>query len=169
MNIFVTSFNFKELSSHLDDLRLNKMILETAQLLSSAYRHMFNDIPELYRETHSNHPCSIWARQNIDTYSWLVCYFNALAQEKIRRDKSRQKPQHTQFHKSWRELFPVFQIKTTNDYKDKICMEFFNFNCTDFKDEKDIRVAYQKHLIFKWQNDIKQPMWTAVVKPYFYI
>lgn len=87
MNIFLTSFNPKEAASHLDDLRLNKMILETAQLLSSAYRHLFGDDELLYKDTHLNHPCSIWARKNIDSYSWLVEYFDALAKEKIKRDQ----------------------------------------------------------------------------------
>ena len=61
MNIFITSFDSKEAASHLDDLRLNKMILETAQLLSSAYRHLFGDNELLYKDTHFNHPCAIWA------------------------------------------------------------------------------------------------------------
>ena len=65
MNIFITSFNSKEAASHLDDLRLNKMILETAQLLSSAYRNLFGDDDLLYKDTHFNHPCAIWTRNGM--------------------------------------------------------------------------------------------------------
>lgn len=166
MNIFITSFNSKEAASHLDDLRLNKMILETAQLLSSAYRHLFSDNELLYKDTHLNHPCAIWARKNIDNYSWLVQYFDDLTQEKIRRDFLIKKQSEIKPHKSWRNLFELFNNKKTDSYKDKISTNFFDFNCTDFKEEKDIRIAYQKQMIQKWENDIKLPKWGGVAKSF---
>jgi len=116
MNIFITSFNSKEAASHLDDLRLNKMILETAQLLSSAYRHLFDDNELLYKDTHVNHPCAIWARKGIDNYSWLVQYFDDLTKEKIRRDKTIKKKSEIKPHKSWRDLFELFNSKGTSDF-----------------------------------------------------
>jgi hypothetical protein len=149
MNIFITSFDSKKAASHLDDLRLNKMILETAQLLSSAYRNLFNDDELLYKDTHFNHPCTIWARKNVDNYSWLVQYFDDLAKEKIRRDQTIKKESEVKSHKSWSELFELFSSKKTSDYKDKISATFFDFNCTDFKGEKDIRIAYQKQMVKK--------------------
>lgn len=165
MNIFITSFDSKEAASHLDDLRLNKMILETAQLLSSAYRHLFGENELLYKNTHLNHPCSIWARQNIDNYSWLVQYFDDLAKEKIKRDAYLKK--EVQPHKSWSKLFKLFTSKKTNNYKSKLSGDFFDFNCTDFKDEKDIRIAYQKQMVKKWKHDLKPPKWTANKIPNF--
>ena len=100
MNIFVTSFDSKEAASHLDDLRLNKMILETAQLLSSSFRHLFGNNDLLYKDTHFNHPCAIWARKNVNNYSWLVHYFDDLAKEKIRRDRVKKDRKGTKPHKS---------------------------------------------------------------------
>ncbi|MBT4878580.1 MAG: hypothetical protein HON42_02040 [Alphaproteobacteria bacterium] len=167
MNIFITSFNSKEAASHLDDLRLNKMILETAQLLSSAYRHLFGDDELLYKDTHFNHPCAIWAREGIDSYSWLVQYFDDLAKEKIRRDNTIKKKLEIKPHKSWRDLFELFNYKKTDDFKDKISAEFFDFNCTDFKGEKDVRIAYQKQMIKKWEGDLRPPKWTGANKPVF--
>ena len=167
MNIFITSFNSKEAASHLDDLRLNKMILETAQLLSSAYCHLFGDDELLYKDTHFNHPCAIWARKGIDNYSWLVQYFDDLAKEKTRRDEAIKKKSEINPHKSWRDLFELFNSKKTDEYKDKISAEFFDFNCTDFKEEKDVRTAYQKQMIKKWKNDLKPPKWTARNRPDF--
>lgn len=167
MNIFLTSFSSKEAASHLDDLRLNKMILETAQLLSSAYRHLFGDNQLLYKDTHFNHPCAIWARKSVDHYSWLVQYFDDLTKEKIRRDGKIKKQPEIIPHKSWRDLFMLFDSKKTNNYQDKISAEFFNFNCTDFKEEQDLRIAYQKQMIKKWENDLKTPKWTGAKRPIF--
>ncbi len=166
MNIFATSFNTQEAVSHLDDLRLNKMILETAQMLSSAYRCLFGDDTRLYKITHFNHPCSIWARDNVHHYSWLVQYFDDLAKEKMRRDLTRISDPIP--HKSWNELFEMFNSKKTNDYQTKLSVQFFKFNCTEFKSEPDLRIAYRKQLVKKWQNDIRPPKWTSTNIPYFF-
>jgi hypothetical protein len=167
MNIFITSFDSKEAAAHLDDLRLNKMILETAQLLSSAYRYLFCDDSLLYKDTHFNHPCAIWVRKNIDTYSWTVQYFDELAKEKIRRDERIRKKSEIKPHKSWQDLFDLFNSKKTDNYKDKISVRFFDFNCTDFKDEKDVRISYQKQLTKKWEGDLRAPKWTGANRPIF--
>ncbi len=168
MNIFVTSFDPYIASQDLDDLRLNKMILETAQLLSHAYKVLFEDHHILYNSTHINHPCAIWSRQNIDHYSWLVSYFDCLAQEKRSRDIYRNKSNKILYHKSWRKLFELFYDKTIDINYAEIENGFFNFNCTAFKDEKDIRMAYKKCLIAKWDNDIKAPVWTKAESPRWY-
>lgn len=161
MNIFVTSHIPQEAASHLDDLRLNKMILETAQLLSSAFRHLFSDHPLLYQDTHLNHPCAIWARKNSKNYSWLVEYFDALAQEKYRRDLSMKKP-NVKYHKSWENLSELFNSKKTAHEPQSTKLEFFDFNCTDFKEEKNVTVAYKKQLVTKWQNDLRPPKWAGI-------
>ena len=167
MNIFLTSFDSKEAASHLDDLRLNKMILETAQLLCCAYRHLFGEDERLYRDTHFNHPCAVWSRASIDNYSWLVQYFEDLTQEKIKRDKIAKKESQIKPHKSWRDLYEIFRSKKTDTYKARISAEFFNFNCTDFKDERDVRIAYQKQMMKKWENDLRPPKWAGGGMPEF--
>ena len=70
-------------------------------------------------------------------------------------------------HKSWQDLFELFSSKKKDSYKDKISAEFFYFNCTDFKGEKDVRIAYQKQMIKKWDSDLRQPKWTARNRPDF--
>ena len=60
-----------------------KMILESAQLLSTAHRLLDGTkdgkhwkLPDdrdevLYRATHANHPSAVWVRANIDHYRWV--------------------------------------------------------------------------------------------------
>ncbi|MDH5796687.1 MAG: pyrimidine dimer DNA glycosylase/endonuclease V [Anaplasmataceae bacterium] len=168
MNIFITSFIILEAVSHLDDIRLNKMILETAQLLSTAYRELFEDHRMIYKSTHFNHPCTIWARKNNNTFSWLVEYFNSLSQEKIRRDHFLKDKAKIFPHKSWEILHEIFDNRAIYINHNEIKMDFFDFNCTDFKNEKDIRISYQRHLTAKWDNDLRTPKWTGIDKPFFY-
>jgi hypothetical protein len=88
------------------DRHVVKMILETAQLLSTAHRIIdgqsvtenvvnakgktrkkttwkLNDGRDsvLYACTHANHPSAIWARQSRENYSWLYRHFLALGEE----------------------------------------------------------------------------------------
>lgn len=86
------------------------MILETAQLLSTAHRIIDGTQfigktktgrnvkrwsltdqrePVLYQATHINHPSAIWARTSVENYNWLVDHFFALLVEyKYRYEKT---------------------------------------------------------------------------------
>jgi hypothetical protein len=56
------------------------MILESAQLLSTAHRELdgnsWADDNLLYKTTHKNHPSAIWVRQSAEHYEW--CYEHML-------------------------------------------------------------------------------------------
>jgi hypothetical protein len=51
-----------------------KMILETAQLLSTAHRELdgdeYADAHGLYKATHKNHPSAVWVRESAANYRW---------------------------------------------------------------------------------------------------
>lgn len=63
-----------------------KMILESAQMLSTAHHH-YADILGYdksyipYKKAHYNHPSTIWARQNSRQYYWLFHHMLALGNE----------------------------------------------------------------------------------------
>lgn len=149
MNIFIVSSCPIENSLILDDLRNNKMILETAQLLSSAYRALWGDVDGLYKTTHINHPCSIWARSKVANFKWLYKYFVELHKEfKFRKPRKD--------HLSFTKLNTIFKKKADTIVDDDIV---FNFNCTDYK-HLPVFLAYKRQLTEKWNNDIKRPTWT---------
>lgn len=80
MNIFVTHPNPSVAVQHLDNSRVNKMIIETAQILSTVNSLTGDDyVP--YKPTHRTHPCTIWACKTSTNYNWLIDYFYALAHE----------------------------------------------------------------------------------------
>jgi hypothetical protein len=65
------------------DVHLNKMILETAQLLSTAHHQIDGmDAPQgIYKQTHVNHPSAAWARSSIYNYSWTLRLLRNLLEE----------------------------------------------------------------------------------------
>jgi hypothetical protein len=68
MNIFVLDTDpVKAAKAHCDK-HVVKMILETAQILCSAYPE--GTAP--YKRTHFNHPCCKWARASKSNYIWLL-------------------------------------------------------------------------------------------------
>lgn len=74
MNIFVLDLDPQKCAQYHCDKHVVKMIIETAQLLSTAHHvNGVNSIVKdfLYKKTHENHPCAKWARISRANYKWL--------------------------------------------------------------------------------------------------
>lgn len=89
MNIFVLDTDPKLCAQYHHDIHLNKMILETAQLLSTAHHVLESEYKDkLYKKTHTNHPCAKFVRSNFKSYKWtwyLLC--NLCLEYEIRFNK----------------------------------------------------------------------------------
>jgi len=55
------------------DKHVVKMIVEYAQLLSTAHHVLDGDmaISNIYKATHINHPCAVWVRESSENYMYL--------------------------------------------------------------------------------------------------
>lgn len=74
MNIFFLSACPVTAARYHCDKHVVKMILEYAQLLSTAH-HVLDgdDAPEgIYKVTHKNHPSAVWVRHSKANYLWLL-------------------------------------------------------------------------------------------------
>ncbi len=106
MNIFYIDEDPVVAAQCLVDKHCVKMILESAQLLSTAHRYLDGHLvmgksdtgrnvkrwiladsrePVLYQATHINHPSAIWCRASVENYNWLVDHFFALMNEYTHR------------------------------------------------------------------------------------
>ena len=75
MNIFVLDRVPRQAARYACNKHVVKMILETAQLLCTAYPEGYScdscgEVP--YKRTHYNHPCGKWARESLSNFDWLV-------------------------------------------------------------------------------------------------
>ncbi len=154
MQIFVTDKNPQICAQNLDDKRVIKMILESAQLLSNAYYYHNWDNPPL-KKAMFNHPCSIFAQKYFN-FIWLQEHFYRLLREYNKRfDKNH----------SYEYLIKEFLIKTFDSISG-IPFSNPNFvNCTPHKDIKDIHLAYKITLCEKWSKDKRKPKWTNSNEP----
>lgn len=80
MNIFATDKNPVICAQQHCDVHVIKMILETAQLLSTAHV-VVTGVQVAYKKTHANHPCGIWVRESAHNYKWAYQLFVALLNE----------------------------------------------------------------------------------------
>ena len=80
MNIFYLDRDPHEAARLQCDKHVVKMILETAQLLSTAHNEL--DGGQIaYKTTHKNHPSAVWARKSLDNYLWLYRHLEGLGSE----------------------------------------------------------------------------------------
>jgi len=88
MNIFYLSKNPSKCAEFHCDKHVVKLILEIAQMLSTAH-HMENSKykSKVYKPTHVNHPCTKWVRESKENYAWTYKFFLALCKEYTKRYK----------------------------------------------------------------------------------
>jgi len=70
MNIFYINEDPIIAARELADDHIRKMQIESAQMCCTAHWETGNEAP--YKRAHKNHPSTIWTRQSIHHYRWLV-------------------------------------------------------------------------------------------------
>ena len=89
MNIFFLHDNPRLAAKWHGDKHCVKMVIETAQMLSTAHHQSGGCIDGLYKQTHVNHPCSVWVRENRQNYGWAWQLLDGLCAEfRLRRGKT---------------------------------------------------------------------------------
>lgn len=81
MNIFYLDRNPSRCAKDHCDQHTVKMILEYAQMMSTAHRICDGDNDIMYKVAHKNHPSTIWTRDSYDNYMWLFDLFHHLLVE----------------------------------------------------------------------------------------
>lgn len=131
MNIFYSSPCPIKCAEFLDDKRVIKMAVETAQLLSNAL-----DGP--YKKTHYNHPCSIWVRESQENAAWLIQHLQALCTEYTKAYNKRHRCEDLV------DLFTnnLYLLPSSGRRSDPP-------NCTFFK-SMPVCLAYRQYICLKW-------------------
>ncbi|UCM93089.1 pyrimidine dimer DNA glycosylase/endonuclease V [Candidatus Tisiphia endosymbiont of Melanophora roralis] len=165
MNIFITNICPILSAQALDNKRVLKMIVESAQLLSTAiFCNSQIVYPDIYKPTHLKHPCTIWASSNRNNWFWLSEHLIALCHEYTHRYHKKHKTQ---------QLISNLLKYSSHLIDDNNMTPFVN--CTksdylqiDFSNHSNTFKAYQQYLTVKWNNDIIKPKWTNRSIPKWY-
>ena len=160
MNIFYLDRNPIVAAQMMCDKHVIKMILESAQMLSTAHRVLDGDEHAdnvgMYKMTHKNHPSTIWVRTNSSNYEWLWDHMNALMKEYTRR--------YDKHHATERLIYYLWEFPRNISYGEFTdppqCMP-------DYCKNDDTVDAYRSYYInekasfAKWKN-VKIPEWFNV-------
>ena len=163
MNIFYLDKRPDDAAEMHCDKHCVKMILEYAQMLSTAHRVLDEDDahPDLYKIAHKNHPSTIWTRSSKQHYDWLFRLFRMLSAEytlRYSRDVLK-------FHKTWNKLGKILEAAPKN-IKDNGWTDPPQCMPDDCKDD-DVVTAYRNYYIKEkssfavWKYSYK-PKWMVV-------
>jgi len=155
MNIFATSDDPIACARALDDKRLNKMIVESCQILSTVLHMTGRGSSEIYKPAYTSHPVVLWVASDRRNYAWLYRHLQALFDERAFRTGHRE-------HRSAR-LTPELgrHVKT-------VAAPAAFQNCTPYKELADTHQAYRMTLASKWRQDLRPPVWTRRGPPDFF-
>lgn len=152
MNIFATSDDPLLCAEALDDKRVVKMVLETAQLLCTVLhqRGGIENIP--YRPTHQTNKLVAWAREPVHTY-WLLRHGFALDAEYSHRFNKR--------HAAGAVIDWTRQhIERTKDQPEWYVNAARHGGLgLDFS-HRPVHAAYRAYLNARWPGDTRPPVWT---------
>lgn len=176
MNIFYIDKDPVIAAQQMLDKHVVKMILESAQLLSTAHRLLdgrevagktktgrnvkrwvLDDGRDsvLYQATHVNHPSAVWTRQSVENYNWLVDHLFALGNEYTYR--------YNKTHKCFGELTyqlasPPFNLKNYDMTTMPSAMDKKYIISDDPVQNYRNYYRYGKQSIHSWKNR-QPPKW----------
>lgn len=182
MNIFASSADPETSAHNLDDIRVNKMMLESAQMLSMAVAFRLNSsetriskrgfeyksytnqkCPELMKPhpMHIHHPCTKWARESKGNYEWLLEHLKALnSLYKFTSGKTHATKARIKHLESYIVEIPTGPLQPFRN----------SARCQigSFQHVKDTNLAYQMYLSAKWDTDVIRVSWKKRNHPKWY-
>ena len=144
MNIFFLHMNPTICAQMHVDKHVVKMILETCQMLCSAWHILDSEhkiyIP-IYKLAHKNHPCSIWVRQSQNNYNWLCELGIELCKEYTYRYGKHHKSE-SYIKELQQNIPPIYEVKFTK----------FPQAMPDMYKEEDVISAYRHYYFFEKEH-----------------
>lgn len=115
MNIFYTDTNPEQAARNLCDKHVVKMLLESCQMLSTAYRQKqpYGKLvpPGIYQSAYASHPCTEWVCEAGVHYQWLLAHAWELEREYQLR--------YNKYHAARKCLFELEQlVQLSGEWRD---------------------------------------------------
>lgn len=172
MNIFILDKDPIKNAQYYVKKHITKMPLETTQLISNAIRINFQEAQEnipswleenLYKPTHLNHPCSIWASKSSENFVMLANIGQAIFDEfEFRRGKKH--GSYTRFKTmlhilSCEEIIHIIPSgKTKKPTKPPLCMPDQYKRKSVIKSYRLYYMGEKRHLA-DWESRPKPTWW----------
>ncbi len=176
INLFVLHEKPEECGKYIDDRRLTKAIFSSLVLMSGALRIDLEHDPEkiedlenqfnvkIYKPFRLKHELAIWIRQSRSNFNWVLQYYKGLLDQTLERNMKKKKQSIESPFRKYEELYS-YVAKDIFAMKQNVQTPFVNISL--FKEEKNVVVAYRKHMIEMWNNILKlrpetYPLWAGI-------
>jgi len=157
MNIFFLDKTPEKSAQYHCDKHVVKMVLETAQMLCSAYRkHYIIDEDDLYKIAHPKHPMTLWVGQAHMNFKFALDLLKCLSNEYASR--------YGKVHKS-SKIYDLFINKYTRWHEWDGCFTTPPQCMPDEYKHEDYVTAYRnyykgaKKYFAKWEKLNNEPEW----------
>ena len=162
MNIFFLHKDPQWAANALCDKHVPKMLLESAQMLSTAVRRYEEDTntaplhAPIYKSAYQKHPMTIWVGENKNNFKWALenaVYINHQYEQRFRKE-----------HKSFAVIENIYNFELDAHLPEKSFTEPPQCMPDEYKD-KDYVTAYRKYYqgakayFAKWQKGVFPPEW----------
>lgn len=166
MNIFVVSRDWDTCARALDDKRLNKMILETAQILCTVINLEEGAKVTPYSNTHEHNELTKWAAREIYHQRWLwqlgMAYGREITHRFGRKHSCQLVLEGLTFN--WPKLAMVPRVLDEDEFYNAARHKKLGLDFTHLP----VRKAYRLYLSARWPNDKRKPVWTNREQPTWY-
>ena len=160
MNIFFLQKDPQWAANALCDKHVPKMLLESAQMLSTAVQENIGKVEELYKPAYPNHPMTKWVGFTRNNFVWALENAVFINQEYTKRFKK--------IHKSSKVINLIYDKELTNCVLRQMHEDYITTPPQCMPDEykdKDYVTAYRKYYkgakayFAKWQRGVSAPDW----------
>ncbi len=141
MNIFHLHKDPKICAEYHCDKHVVKMILETAQMLSTAYRKHCGDDDKLYKSAYPKHPMTIWVGESVENFNYTHLLGKELGKQYTKR--------YGKLHKS-SNIINAFHNGRLQNVEDRFPSQYFTPPPQCMPDEykhKNYITAYRQYYI----------------------
>ena len=161
MNIFAISRSVKRCARTLDDKRLNKMILEAAQVICTVLNLEADEQVTPYKNSHVGNACTLWAARDRENLYWLYNLGIAYGEEIIHRF-GRKHACHLLLE-GLTFKFPEFDQCSgdPDSFHNGARHQGLGLDFTHLP----VHRAYKTYLAARWPGDKRKPVWTKRERP----
>jgi hypothetical protein len=141
MNIFHLHKDPKVCAEYHCDKHVVKMILETAQMLSTAYQKHCGEDTNLYKPAYPKHPMTIWVGESVENFNYAHLLGKELGKQYTNR--------YGKIHKS-SNIINAFHNGRLQNVEDRFPSQYFTPPPQCMPDEykhKDYITAYKQYYI----------------------
>lgn len=158
MNIFFLHEMPETSAEMLCDKHVPKMLLETCQMLSTAYQRHMGEHEELYKSAYPKHPMTIWVGDSQANFDWAFDHAVGISKQYDKRFKKEHKSKKILQVLAREYILDTIKIPDIGFTEPPQCMP-------DTYKENNYVQAYRdyywhdKHYFAKWDRGVEMPSW----------